>query len=181
MLTGAMVLKRAMAVVALALPTGAAVGATVHASPAQTCVPEHWTWTGSASLDGSTVVFDTAVAVPVVAGTQLFVSGVSADGLAADGRARALTVTIGGVIAVSGQTVPGGPLMVLGDGAPAEVRSAIVMIDRCAQVQVAAPKPGGAAAMLPHTGVGLDGSIIGGLAIAAGTGMMVIGRRRTAS
>jgi hypothetical protein len=185
MLTGAMVLKRAMAVVALALSTSAVVGDTVRAAPAQTCVAETWVWTGSTTLDSVTLVFDTAVVVPLVAGTQLYVSGLSADGLASDGQARALTVTVGGVIAVPGRTVPGGPIMVLSDGAPAELRGATVMIDRCATVQVAAPTGGGSGAgagtaTLPHTGFNLDGSMIGALAIAAGTGMMVLGRRRTA-
>lgn len=191
MLTGAMVLKRAMAVVALALPTSAIVGHTVGAAPAQTCVAETWVWTGSATLDSVALVFDTTVAVPVVAGTQLFVSGLSADGLAPDGHARALRLTIGGVIAVPGRTTPGGPIMVLSDGAPAEVRSATVLIDRCATVQVAAPVAGApvegapvagaGSASLPHTGVGMGGSMIGALAIAAGAGMMVLGRRRSAS
>lgn len=181
MLTGAMVLKRAMAVVAFALSTGAVVGDTARAAPAQTCVAETWVWTGSTTLDSVALVFDTTVVVPVVDGTQLFVSGLSADGLASDGHARALTLTIGGVIAMPGRTVPGGPIMVLGDGAPAEVRSAIVMIDRCATVQVAGPGAGAGSATLPHTGFSLGGSMIGALAIAAGTGMMVLGRRRSAS
>lgn len=186
MLTGAMVLKRAMAVVALALSTSAVVGGTAGAAPAQTCVAETWVWTGSTTLDSVALVFDTTVAVPVVAGTQLFVSGLSADGLSPDGIARALTVTIGGVIAIPGRTVPGGPIMVLSDGRPAEMRGVTVMIDRCATVQVAAPVEGapvagGGSATLPHTGFSSSGSMIGALAIAAGTGMMVLGRRRTAS
>lgn len=198
MLTGAMVLKRAMVVTALALPTSAlAIGAwgcrVAAAAPttdlASVCTPEQWSWTGVVTFDVAMTSFDTGVVVPVIAGTELKVVGVSADGLMSTGAARALVVTVGGVAAVGGASVPGGAVLVLGDGAPAEVRNVTVVIDRCAQVQSVAPDPGsgssgaGTGTALPHTGatVEVGGSLIGALAIGAGTAMMVAGRRRTAS
>jgi hypothetical protein len=184
MLTGTMVLKRAVAFTALALSTSALVGDAVHAAvpdPATSCSAEQWSWTGIATLDATTAEFDTGVIVPVQIGTELVVVGVSADGLTSTGQARTMTVSIGGTAAVAGSTVPGGRLVVMGDGAPAEVRNATVAINRCAQVQSAAPGDAATnAGALPHTGTALElgGSAIGALAVAIGTAMMVAGRRR---
>jgi hypothetical protein len=182
MLTGSMVLKRAMVVAALALST-CALGGDVHAAAPDTgrsCTTEQFSWTGLATFDDTTATFDTGVVVPVVIGTDLVVVGVSADGLTSTGQARAMSVTVGGVPAVAGGTVLGGAVAVLGDGSPAEVRNATVVIDRCAMLQSAAPV-GGAGTALPHTGttIELGGSLIGTLAVAAGAAMMVAGRRRT--
>ena len=184
MLTGTMVLKRAMVSTVLALSTSASVGEPVHASvpdPATSCTAEQWAWTGVATLDATTAELDTGVIVPVQIGTELFVVGVSADGLTSTGAARTMTVTIGGTPAVAGGTVPGGRLVVVGDGAPAEVRNATVAINRCAQVTSAAPADAGTkAGPLPHTGSTLElgASVFGALAVAIGTALVVVGRRR---
>ncbi|MCU1360442.1 MAG: hypothetical protein JWN99_1731 [Ilumatobacteraceae bacterium] len=194
MLTGTMVLKRAMVLTALALSTSAMLGdaTTAAAAPATpatgtSCTPEQWSWTGATTLDAATPAFDTGVIVPVQLGTDLIVVGVSADGLTSTGAARAMPVTVGGVAAVAGATVPGGRVVVMGDGSAAEVRNVTVQINRCAQVQSAAPADpapapvaGASGTPLPHTGATgeLSGSLIGAAAIALGTALMVLGKRR---
>ena len=76
-----------------------------------------------------------------------------------------------------------GRLVVLGDGAAAELNNATVAMDRCAQVESAASGDGVAApAALPHTGatVQLGGSLAGLVAVGMGSALIVVGRRRAA-
>jgi LPXTG-motif cell wall-anchored protein len=180
MLTGSMVLKRAMVFGALALSTSALAGHAVHAAvpgTGRSCTTENWVWSGSTTFGLTTTAFDTDMVVPVVAGTDLTVVGISADGLSSTGQARAMAVTIGGVAAVTGGAVPGGAVVVLADGAPAQVNGVTVTLDRCADVQSGAPgEPSG----LPRTGATAQqgGSLIGALAVGVGSAMIVAGRRR---
>ena len=183
MLTGSIVLKRAMAIGALALSTGLLDSTAAHAvapGTGQVCTAENWAWSGTATVDLATPLFDTSVAVPVIAGTDLFVVGVSADGLSDTGIARPMVVTVGGVAALPGVAVPGGAIVVVADGAPALLNSVTVIVDRCAQVQSAAPSAPSTGSGLPTTGAGteLGGTLIGAVAVGAGTAMMVAGRRR---
>ena len=76
-----------------------------------------------------------------------------------------MRVTVGDVAAAPGAAVPGGAVTIVGDGAPAEVRGVTVVVDRCAQVQSVAPGDGPA---LPHTGLQLDSSMLGAVAVAVG-------------
>jgi hypothetical protein len=183
MQTGAIFRKRALAVVALALSTSASVAAVAgdaaaSSVPGRTCVTETFTWTGTAMLDVGTTGVITDLVVPVVAGTDLVVVGVSADGLTAGGQARAMGITVGDVAAVPGAAVPGGAVTIVGDGAVAEVRGITVVVDRCATVQSVAP---GTGRSLPHTGLRLDGSLFGAAAVAVGAAMIIAGRRRAAA
>jgi LPXTG-motif cell wall-anchored protein len=184
MLTGSMVLKRAMMLGALALSTSSLPAGLVQASvpgTGRSCTTESWVWSGSTTLDPKTAVFDTGVVVPVVVGTELTVVGVSADGLSSTGHARVMAVTIGGAPAVAGGAVPGGALMVVSDGAAAQLHGVTVTLDRCAEVQSFAPgAPAGE--NLPHTGATaqVGGSLIGALAVGVGSAMIVVGRRRAA-
>jgi hypothetical protein len=184
MLTGSTVLKRAMALAALALPavalTAAGPGVAAASPTAGTsCTTESWVWAGPATLDASTAELDTGVIVPVVVGTTLTVVGVSADGLDATGHARVMPVAVGGVGAVAGSQVPGGRLVVLGDGAPATVSGVTVVLDRCAEVQSAAPEPV-APPRLPSTGWRGEApaTALGAAAIGVGSAMVLAGRRR---
>jgi LPXTG-motif cell wall-anchored protein len=208
MLTGWTFRKRAMALTALALSAGAIFGQSGHVSaavPGTSCTSEQSAWTGLATLGSTTGAYDTGVVVPAVPGTELVVVGVSADGLTSTGAARVMAVTVGGAAAVPGAVVPGGAVVLVGDGAPAEVRSVIVVLNRCAQVAQAAPTEPTApasppatvdpvstvstvstvntsSATLPRTGstVEMNGSLIGGLAVGLGSAMVVAGRRRAA-
>ena len=184
MLTGSMVLKRAMMLGALALSTSVLASSTADAAAPGTgrsCTTESWVWSGSTNLDLATAAFDTGVVVPIVVGTELTVVGVSADGLSATGHARAMMVTIGGVPAVAGGAVPGGALLVLPDGVAAQLHGVTVTVDRCADVQSGAPDDPGSGS-LPHTGATaqVGGSLIGALAVGVGSAMIVAGRRRAA-
>jgi LPXTG-motif cell wall-anchored protein len=176
MLTGAIVLRRAMVVAALALSASALSAATAHAAAApvsgQSCTTEEWVWTGSVVFDETVSTYDTGLVVPVQAGTELTVVGVSADGLTQSGEARVMTVTVGGVVARAGQKVPGGTVAIVGDGAPAQVGGATVVVDRCAQVQSNA-----SGASLPRTGAGLNSALLGGAVLAAGSATTWFSRR----
>jgi hypothetical protein len=182
MLTGSTVLKRAMVAAALALPIVSAPlpALAAAAGTGATCTSEDWVWAGTASLDASTAEFDTGLIVPVTIGATLTVTGVSADGLDSTGHARALTVLVGGTPATPGSPVPGGRVVVAGDGAPAQLTGVTVVLDRCADVQSAAPEQPAAAPDLPGTGARSEvtTSLVGVAAIAAGTAMIVVGRRR---
>jgi hypothetical protein len=185
MLTGSTVLKRAMVVAALALPiTMAPLHASAAVVPATTCTSEDWIWSGTVALDASTAEFDTGLIVPVTIGATLTVTGVSADGLDATGRARSMTVAVGGTVATPGSMVPGGRVVVVGDGAPAQLTGVTVVLDRCAEVQSAAPEPPATGTPgLPGTGARAEvaTTLVGAVAIAAGTAMIVAGRRRPAA
>lgn len=184
MLTGSTVLKRAMVVAALALPIVIAPRVAGAAPvPAVTCASEEWVWAGTASLEATAAEFDTGLIVPVVIGTTLTVTGVSADGLDSTGHARPMTVLVGGTAATSGATVPGGRVVVAGDGRAAQLTGVTVVLDRCAEVQSAAPDESGAGAPdLPNTGARPDAtSLVGVAAIAVGTALIVAGRRRPAA
>lgn len=148
------------------------------------CGDETYLWTGAASVggpSGSTV--DTGVVVPVVIGTTMTVVGVSADGLAPDGRATALDVTVGGVAANPGASVVGGAI-VLSTGSPTLLRvsGATVVVSRCAEVAVLPqPPPSPVQRPLPATGLAehlhlaLGSSMVGFGALLVATGR----RRRT--
>lgn len=187
MLTGAMFRKRALAVVALALPAHTVLAAlamsdVAAAAPGRTCAVETHMWTGTAVLDAATSGVITDLIVPAVAGTDLAVVGVSADGLTVEGVARPMSVTVGDVPAIVGATVPGGAVTIVGDGAAAEVRGVTVVVDRCTVVESVAPvPPADRPPSLPRTGVQLDSSLFGALAVAIGSAMIVMGRRRSTS
>jgi hypothetical protein len=182
MLTGSMVLKRAMVVGALALSTSALViGAADAAVPdtGRSCSSEDWVWSGSTTLD-PTNPFDTGIVVPTVLGTDVTIVGLSADGLSSTGYARPMVVTIGGVAAVTGGAVPGGAIVVLADGEPAQLNGVTVVVERCADVQSGASGSTSSDENMPHTGATaqVGGSLIGAAAVAVGSAMMVAGRRR---
>ena len=181
MLTGSMVLKRAMVVGALALSTSPLVMGVADAAvlgTGRSCSTENWVWSGSTNL-GPATPFDTGIVVPAVVGTDVTVLGVSADGLSSTGQARAMVVTVGGVAAVTGGVVPGGAIVVLADGEPAQLNGVTVVLERCADVQSGAPGDPSDDNM-PSTGATAQvrGSLIGAVAVAVGSAMMVAGRRR---
>lgn len=203
MLTVAISLKRAMAIAALALATSASFAAgpagatTPTASSAPTspdqltehCVAETHLASGPVVLGGAVASFDTGLVVPVSSGTTLRVTGVSADGLDPSGHAWALTVTIGGVVAAPGASVPGGSIVVLAEpSTPVELPGVTVVLDRCTGV-ASAPLVGPGAPSAPPTGelprtggsAAIGGSWLGLVAIGAGSAMVVAGRRRAGS
>ena len=94
-------------------------------------------------------------------------------------------VTVGGVPASAGATVPGGLVAVVGDGAPAQVArrhrrdrpvrpGAIARADGVPRRRRRSP----ACCRTPAPPIELSGSLLGASAVAAGAAMMVAGRRR---
>jgi LPXTG-motif cell wall-anchored protein len=172
-------LRRWLAAMAIVVTV---VGWTGDASAAwaaagSSCADESYLWTGAATLGGAGATsVDTGVVVPVVVGTTVTVVGVSADGLAPDGRATALDVTVGGTAATPGATVVGGAV-VISTTSPSALRvsGATVVVSRCAEVEVLTPvqRP------LPATGVSEQVHLmIGGSMVGVGALMVTTGRRR---
>jgi hypothetical protein len=122
-------------------------GSASAAEQAEVCARETLLWTGTASLGAAAPSVDTGLAVaPPAPGGWLRTVGVSADGLAADGTASAVTVVIGGTEARPGTNLPGGPVQLrYGGTADVSVSGATVVIDRCAAVASGLPE-------LPRTG-----------------------------
>ncbi len=136
----------------------AAADAVAPRGVAQRCTSETYLWDGS--VDGAAVEIggegpasaDTAIVIGAVAGTTLRVEGAAADGVAADGTAVALGVTVGGVPADVGAVVPGGAVAVVTSSAvPLRVSGATVVVARCVEV-AAAPPVARPARTLPSTG-----------------------------
>jgi hypothetical protein len=170
------------------------IGATdavgrVHADDTgQVCTRETLLWTGTARLGGSQRSVDTGLAVAAPGtGVALRTAGVSADGLAADGSATALTVFVGAAPAVPGATVPGGVVRLqYGGTVDVVVNGATVVLERCAMVASGAPAFGSApAGALPRTGVhrGMAAILVAVSlgCIGAGCGFAALARWRTAA
>ena len=157
-------------------------GARASFGQAEVCARETLMWTGAASLGAAAVSADTGLAVAAPAsGERLRTVGVSADGLAADGTAHVVTVTVGGTAAGSGVVVPGGAVQLRYRGPVEVVVSGVsVVIDRCAAVASEAPVPV-PAQDLPNTGgLGLLASEIGAASVALGLVAVRLGRARPA-
>ena len=171
----------------------------VLASPGagEVCATETYVWSGRARIAERTSSVDTGVSVPTVSGTRLDVVGTSVDGIDAAGFARAMPITVGGVTAVAGRTVPGGVIVVAADGGtPVEVAGATVVVRRCSSVASASPATASASAsasasaaassasasavqVLPRTGWADDlrQFLIGSVLVGVGVAMMGVGRR----
>lgn len=177
------------AVALFALWGVAAVGVPAHADDTgQDCTRETLLWTGTARLGASQRSVDTGLAVGSPgSGVSLRTVGVSADGLAADGSATALTVFVGATPAIPGSTVPGGVVRLqYGGTVDVVVNGATVVLDRCAMVASEAPVPGATGtSALPRTGPGngvtpvLAWSAL--VCLVAGCGCAALARRRTAA
>ena len=141
-------------------------------------------WSGRARLADEALSIDTGVTVPAVAGTRLDVVGTSVDGIDAAGFARTMPVTVGGITAVAGNTVPGGIIVVTADGGtPVEVAGATVVVRRCNSVASAGSASAGSSSAgqaLPRTGWADDlrQFLIGSVLVGVGGAMMGVGRRR---
>lgn len=178
--TAARLIGRSLLVLGALAVSGSGAGTPVvsaSASAGRRCVDESHMWTGAATVGGPYgASVDTGVVVPVVAGTTLTVVGVSADGLAADGRATALDVTVGGVAATPGAAVAGGGIVVSTTSSVAlRVSGSTVVVSRCTEVAVLPPvtRP------LPATGVGEQLHLVLGASMVGGGALMVTaGRRR---
>ncbi len=179
----------AAAFVLFALSGVAAVGVPVHADDTgQDCTRETLLWTGTARLGASLQSVDTGMAVAAPgSGVSLRTVGVSADGLAVDGSATALTVFVGAAPAVPGATVPGGVVRLqYGGTVDVVVNGATVVLDRCAMVASEAPVPGATAtSVLPRTGPtnGIAPLLAGAalVCLVAGCGCAALARRGAAS
>ena len=154
----------------------------------EVCATETYVWSGRARIAERTSSVDTGVSVPTVSGTRLDVVGTSVDGIDAAGFARAMPITVGGVTAVAGRTVPGGVIVVAADGGtPVEVAGATVVVRRCSAVASANPANASASAsasasavqVLPRTGWADDlrQFLIGSVLVGVGVAMMGVGRR----
>ncbi len=129
------------AAVAVVVPPG--VG-TTHAAPvAERCEDETHLWVGDQLLEAPGSRLDTGLDVPAAtAGTGLAIVGVSADGIDATGRARALAVYVGGVRTSAGVAVTGGGVTAVHEAdqaGPLRVRGVTAVVRRCALVASAAP------------------------------------------
>jgi hypothetical protein len=175
-------LKRAMVVAVLVFCTvslaSPALGVDrIAATWSEQCTPSELTWLTGGRLGDA----GAALTTPLSPGERLVVRSVAADGVLPDGTAVAVPVSIGGVAAVPGATVPGGPVVV-GPSTHAEaggldVRSVSLLIDRCVTVASAGPV---ARRALPETG-GASPLLVGiaTACIAAGAVTRVVGRRRS--
>ena len=155
--------------------------ASASSEQAEVCARETLLWTGAASLGTTAASVDTGLAVTAPAsGERLRTVGVSADGLAADGSAHVVTVTVGGTAAGPGAVVPGGAVQLRYSGPVDVVVSGVsVVIDRCAAVASEAPAP---ARNLPDTGgLGLVVGQIGAASVALGVVALRLGRARPAT
>lgn len=162
--------------VLLAWPTAA----RASSEQAEVCARETLLWTGAASLGTAAASADTGLAVTAPAsGERLRTVGVSADGLAADGSAHVVTVTVGGTAAGPGAVVPGGAVQLRYSGPVDVVVSGVsVVIDRCAAVASEAPVPA-PARDLPNTGgPSLLVGEIGAASVALGVVALRLGRAR---
>ena len=150
----------------------------------EVCATETYVWSGRARIAERTSSVDTGVSVPTVSGTRLDVVGTSVDGIDAAGFARAMPITVGGVTAVAGRTVPGGVIVVAADGGtPVEVAGATVVVRRCNSVASAGSASAGSSSagqVLPRTGWADDVRqfLIGSVLVGVGVAMMGVGRRR---
>jgi hypothetical protein len=157
--------------------------ARASSGQAEVCARETLMWTGAVSLGAAAVSADTGLAVAAPAsGERLRTVGVSADGLAADGSAHVVTVTVGGTAAGPGTVVPGGAVQLRYSGTVEVVVSGVsVVIDRCAAVASEAPVPV-PAKDLPNTGgLGLLAGEIGAASLALGLVAVRLGRPRPAT
>jgi hypothetical protein len=178
MQTVAISLKRAMMSIALALPTSLAMVSVASAAPVasvEQCTDESHVWSGTAHLDTETPSASTGLEITGQIGARIDVVGVSADGLDATGHALSLSVTVGGVPAVAGGTVPGGAIEVHAvDATARDVTGATVAVRRCVAVAVLGQTESAVNASpprLPTTGFNLRvfaaaiAATIGGLAL----------------
>lgn len=182
---------------AAAVSVGTPAEAVDAAITGQLCADETTRWGGAQQLDAATPSFDTGVDVPPAElGETVTVVGVSADGVGDDGVAAALPVFVGGAAAAPGAAVLGGDVVVVTDGTrTVRVAGVTVVVRRCAEVAVAAVAPtpvtsSTSAAMptpaeveavvatLPATGGdSWITSAIGAALVAAGLGLVSLGRR----
>ena len=193
----------ALALFVFATADAGAASAAAPPASAVSCADDTVRWGGAHHLavDGS---FATGVdVVPPAAGETVSVVGVSADGLDANGRASALPVEIGGVVARAGAPTAGGAVVVRSNvSTPVTVSGVTVVVRRCAEVAsassassastastastaggpvvTAAPSRAEAAvpSVLPETGRDeLTATVVGGLLVALGAALVVAGRR----
>lgn len=190
----------ALALFVFATADAGAASAAAPPASAVSCADDTVRWGGAHHLavDGS---FATGVdVVPPAAGETVSVVGVSADGLDANGRASALPVEIGGVVARAGAPTAGGAVVVRSNvSTPVTVSGVTVVVRRCAEVASAASASSASSAstaggpvvtaapsraeaavpsVLPETGRDeLTTTVVGGLLVALGAALVVAGRR----
>lgn len=190
----------ALALFVFATADAGAASAAAPPASAVSCADDTVRWGGAHHLavDGS---FATGVdVVPPAAGETVSVVGVSADGLDANGRASALPVEIGGVVARAGAPTAGGAVVVRSNvSTPVTVSGVTVVVRRCAEVASAASASSASSAstaggpvvtaapsraeaavpsVLPETGRDeLTATVVGGLLVALGAALVVAGRR----
>lgn len=153
------------------------------------CTAEEHRWSGTLTLDAAASWTPLGVEVPTRPGTSIEVVGTSADGIDADGRAHPLPVSVGGTPAAAGSRVDGGEIAVAGiDGTPVTLTGVTVAVQRCSEVQSAAPAvegaPAGRAPSLPGVepsspAIGAVLLVIGAVGVAsAGVALVAATRRR---
>ena len=154
----------------------------VHAAAAEQCTRDTTTWTGSATLDGSTTAFDTGTLIaPPALGETLRAVGASANGIDASGIAHPVDVKVGGMSVAAGVVLPGGPITLAWAAPPAVlVQGVAVVTDRCVLVDAGAQPaaPAHVVTRLPDTGHS-DGLLVVAAcaAVALGGAFVLVARR----
>lgn len=164
----------------------------VERSGVGVCVAEEHRWSGSLDLAARGATAMTDVEVPAEVGTWLRVTGVSADGLDANGFVHAVEVTVGASTAVAGATVDPGVVGVRAlDDMPVTVSGITLVIERCHEVASAAA-PAVEPAEVPANGVAGDrgsggrgpglvaavAAVCGALAVVGALSLRAVARRR---
>ena len=177
--------------VAMLCAAGVAMAAprVVHAAATEQCTRDTTTWTGSATLDGSTTSFATGTLIaPPALGETLRAVGASANGIDTSGIAHPVEVRVGGVPIAAGAVLPGG-LITLAWAAPPSVvvQGVAVVTDRCVLVDAgaqtptrpSASTPTHVAAQLPATGPTDTLLVVAACAaVALGGAFVLVARRR---
>jgi LPXTG-motif cell wall-anchored protein len=155
----------------------------VHAAATEQCTRDTTTWTGSATLDGSTTSFATGTLIaPPALGETLRAVGASANGIDSDGLAHPIDVKVGGTSVAAGVVLPGGPISLAWAAPPSlVVQGVAVVTDRCvlvdAGVQPSAPAP--VVTRLPDTGPTDTLLVVAACAaVALGGAFVLVARRR---
>ena len=118
---------------------GAEAVAARQAPAVTICANEQYQWFGQTSV-GSGDSFHTGVMIEEILGTQLQVR--AADYSTNDGVTQSISITVGGVPAVAGAFVTGGEIAAVNSGLePVALTVVAVSVDRCHQVESAAPLP----------------------------------------
>lgn len=178
------------AMVSIACVAGPPAAAGRHPAEATQCTNVPYGWAGSSTLQPGQSL-STGVMVPSEAGVQLAV--VVYDVSTIDPAPGGVSVSVGGSSVSNGATVPGGEIAATNvSGSPVAVTRLELSIDRCYQVDSAAPVAPAAPAAetlpvmpavpeggLPETG---QASVVlvalAALLIAVGGGLQLAGRRR---